>query len=169
MTSIEGFSKYLIYNNGDVWSLKRKKFLKQRFDKDGYPRLDLRTDDNKAKPVTFTVHRLVGIAYLGLDPTDSNLTIDHIDDDIKNNYLHNLQICTRKQNIMKKKITRKYDLPTGVVFCGKRYKAQIYHNGRFSLGLFNTKEEAGKAYQLVYEKIMKDVKECPNTTKSQKS
>ena len=37
MSSIQNFSNYLIYNNGDIYSVKRKIFLKPRYDRDGYP------------------------------------------------------------------------------------------------------------------------------------
>ena len=45
MSSIENYSNYLIYNSGEIFSIKRKKFLKSRFDKDGYKRCDLISDN----------------------------------------------------------------------------------------------------------------------------
>lgn len=155
MTSIENFSNYLIYNSGEVYSIKRQKFLKPRLDKDGYPRVDIRSD--LKQPHTFHIHKLVALAYLDFIPAP-NLTIDHIDNNPTNNYLHNLQICTRIQNIMRIKRLRKSGLPRGVYRIGNKYKAQITIMGKLmNLGLYNTAEEASSAYMIEFNKIMENV------------
>ena len=62
MSSIKNFSNYLIYNSGDVYSIKRKIFIKSRFDKNNYKRVTLWNDDKKMK--TLKIHQLVAMAYL---------------------------------------------------------------------------------------------------------
>ena len=47
MSQIADYSNYLIYNNGDIYSKKLKRFLKQRRDKDNYLRVDLCSDISK--------------------------------------------------------------------------------------------------------------------------
>ena len=37
------FPNYRIYPNGDIYSMKRKIFLKTRLDKDGYKRISLKS------------------------------------------------------------------------------------------------------------------------------
>ena len=55
MKDIEGFKGlYAITDDGEVWSYKTQKFLKQRRDKDNYLRVSL-TKDGKIK--TFHIHR----------------------------------------------------------------------------------------------------------------
>lgn len=156
MTSITNFSKYLIYNNGDVYSIKNKKILKKRFDKDGYPRIDLQ-NDNKKK-ITFHIHKLVAIAYLNFIPAP-NLTIDHIDHNKTNNYLHNLQICTRAQNIMRKRCINKINgLPKGVYKSKKLYNAIInIDKKKIIIGTYENADLAHDAYMSEVNKIMKDI------------
>ena len=165
MTSIENYSKYLIYNNGDVYSIKRKKFLKLRLDKNGYKRVDLYNDSKQAK--TFKIHQLVAIAYLDfiLEP-DSNLCIDHIDNNITNNYLHNLQIITKIQNTRKAKFKNKNGLMRGVHHyknkkknVNKNFKSMInINNIRINLGYFESEIEAHNAYIIEFNKLMIGVK-----------
>ena len=46
---MEFWDNYIVYNSGEVFSKKRKKFLKQRNDKDGYKRVDLTNKDKVKK------------------------------------------------------------------------------------------------------------------------
>ena len=95
MKQIEGFSKYFITEDGQVWSEKTKKFLKPRFDKDGYVRISLRNDEGKLK--TRFIHRLVAEAYI---PNPEGLaTVNHKDEDKQNNCVDNLEWLSQKDNI----------------------------------------------------------------------
>ena len=47
MCSIANFSNYLIYNSGEIYSIRNKKFLKKRYDRDGYPRISISSDNKK--------------------------------------------------------------------------------------------------------------------------
>ena len=158
MSQIADYSNYLIYNNGDIYSKKLKRFLKQRRDKDNYLRVDLCSDISKRK--TFKIHQLVAICYLNHDLNNKcNHVIDHIDGNINNNYLHNLQIITRTQNSRKKNITRINGLPSGVHFTGKTYNCKIVINGiRITFNKFKTAEEASKKHDEIYFALMKNVK-----------
>ena len=156
MTSINNYSKYLIYNNGDVYNIKRKIFMKTRLNKDGYVRTDLRSDDKKTK--TFQIHQLVAIAYLGHELGNNDIVIDHIDNDKTNNYLHNLQIITRQQNSMKNK--KKRDLPIGV-YKYKKNKFCSYFTWNKNLvwlGSFTNIEDCLKTYNEATQHLMIGVK-----------
>ena len=159
MTSIDNFSNYLIYNNGDVYSKKREIFLKPRYDKTGYARYDMRSDDKQTH--TKKAHQLVCIAYLGLIPeykTKSILVIDHIDNNKTNNYLHNLQIITREQNLRRINKEKKTGLSKGVVYSGNKFKASITINKqKINLGKYDTELEAYVAYKKAIEPLMKNV------------
>ena len=155
MTSIKNFPNYLIYNSGDIYSLKRKIFLKPRFDKDNYKRVDL---SNKNKSKTFFVHQLVALAYLNHD-LSTNLCVDHIDNDRTNNYLHNLQVITKEQNSRKKNIKKKSGLSKGVTKSGKKFISKIcIKKVKIILGIFDNEKEASLCYNNKFNELMIDVK-----------
>ena len=95
MKQIEGFSKYFITEDGQVWSEKTKKFLKSRFDKDGYVRISMKNDEGKLK--TRFIHRLVAEAYI---PNPEGLaTVNHKDENKQNNRVDNLEWLSQEDNI----------------------------------------------------------------------
>tara|TARA_R110000868_G_scaffold200345_6_gene447705 strand:+ start:480 stop:959 length:480 start_codon:yes stop_codon:yes gene_type:complete len=157
MSQIDNYSNYLIYNSGDIYSKKYKKFLKPRKDKYGYYRVDLCSDKHIRK--TIKIHQLVGMAYLNHNLENSDYVIDHIDSNINNNYLHNLQRITRIQNCRKKNVKRKNGLPSGVYFTGKHYFCNIVINGvRIRFNKFKTAKEASDKHDEIYNALMKGVK-----------
>lgn len=84
---------YAITSCGKVWSYHRNKFLALRYDKDGYPRVDLRKD---GKSKTYFVHRLLAITYL---PNPNNLPyVNHKDEIKKHSWINNLEWCTAWYN-----------------------------------------------------------------------
>tara|TARA_R110000737_G_scaffold4037_2_gene13377 strand:+ start:118 stop:591 length:474 start_codon:yes stop_codon:yes gene_type:complete len=151
---MEFYDNYLIYNSGDVYSIKSKKFLKPRFDRDGYKRVDL-YKDNVAK--TFFIHQLVAIVYKDYVP-NNKLVIDHIDDNRTNNFLHNLQIITRQQNSRKIKYpNKKNGLPKGITT--NKHKTKFYANIKIDgvkcyLGCSNNLIEAHDIYMKKYTELM---------------
>ena len=62
-----------------------------------------------------------------------------------------LRLATRSQNnayLSGARKGRKHDLPLGVTRHGRRYRAQVSHNGQYHhLGIFDTPEEASAAAQ----------------------
>lgn len=94
MKDIEGYEGlYAITSCGKVWSYKSKKFLKARYDKDGYISVALRKD---GKTKYFFVHRLVAMAYI---PNPNNLPeVNHKNEIKSDNNINNLEWCTRKYN-----------------------------------------------------------------------
>lgn len=60
----------------------------------GYLMLTLRRD---GKQITQSVHRLVAEAFLG--GPHPGLDVNHIDGDKTNNYIENLEWCTREENV----------------------------------------------------------------------
>lgn len=95
MKQIEGFSKYFITEDGQVWSEKTKMFLKPRFDKNGYVRISMKNDEGKLK--TRFIHRLVAEAYI---PNPEGLaTVNHKDENKQNNCVDNLEWLSQKDNV----------------------------------------------------------------------
>lgn len=76
------------------------------------------------------------------------MQVDHIDHDPLNNRKSNLRICTQAQNNSnQRKLTRNTSGYTGVVRCGKSWRAQMFYKRKwYNLGLHDTKESAARAY-----------------------
>jgi len=89
---IVGFEDYLINRNGDIWSTKSNKILKQQINSGGYKFILL------SKHFRF-VHRLVYETWIG--EIKNGYTIDHIDENKQNNNVSNLQQLTRSENTLK--------------------------------------------------------------------
>ena len=78
------------------------------------------------------------------------LDIDHRDGDGLNNQKNNLRLCTHQQNMMNRKLNKNSSSTyKGVHYSSVRQKwqARIQTDGkRISLGFFNGKEDAARAY-----------------------
>ena len=91
MLPIVDFPGYYITKDGKVWSEKTKKFLKLNGDR--YYFVDLYKNGIKYHK---KIHRLVAEAFI---PNPNNLPqINHIDENIHNNCVTNLEWCTQKKN-----------------------------------------------------------------------
>lgn len=95
MRDVVGFEGlYGITEDGQVFNYKLQKFMKQRFDRDGYLRTNL---SKKGKQYTVFVHRLLAEAFI---PNPKNLPlINHKDENKTNNALDNLEWCTPWYNL----------------------------------------------------------------------
>lgn len=90
----EGFSKYLISTDGQVYSLKSDRLLPQGITHGGYKQVDVFNDDGIKKHMR--VHRLVYMAHVGVIP--QGMQINHKDEDKTNNSIDNLELMTNKEN-----------------------------------------------------------------------
>jgi len=145
---VEGFEDYEISNLGRVKSLKfgKEKILKYSNTFNNYNSIGL--FKNK-KSYRFNIHQLVAIAFLNHKPCGYEVVVDHINDDIKDNRVENLQLITQRDNTFKTqgKYTSKYK---GVHFDKKinKFISMISLNGkRINLGCFKTEIEAHEVYQ----------------------
>lgn len=89
--------KYQVSNLGNVRALNyhrenRVKLIIPHKDKHGYLRLGLYKN---GKLKNYQVHRLVMLAFV----RDSNLTVNHKDENKQNNKLENLEYMTNKDNV----------------------------------------------------------------------
>lgn len=96
---IEGYEDYLIYDDGRLWSKKRKIFKKHVTNKKGYLRVQL-CKNSKVK--NFYIHRLVALHYI--PNPDNKSDVDHINDNPSDNKLENLQWLTGEENNDKRNI-----------------------------------------------------------------
>lgn len=87
--------RYMVSEEGEIFSVKLNRVLTGQKDKDGYIRVTLR--DNNGKRVTKYIHRIVAETFLPL-PEHSNYEIDHIDGCRTNNKLSNLRWLSSGDN-----------------------------------------------------------------------
>lgn len=110
---------YTIDTQGNIYSIKRKKYIKPVPDKDGYLRVNLYL--NK-KMYTKKVHRLVAIAFI---PNPLNLpVVNHLDCDILNNDVSNLEWTTFEGNT---EHARQHGLLKGAINPNPK-KGEEHHN-----------------------------------------
>ena len=89
---IEGFSNYLVYPNGKVFSFTKGGFVNQGSNHGGYLQVSIGYKPRKS----ILVHRLVAKAFI---PNPNNLEfVDHKDRDKNNNNVDNLRWVTRRDN-----------------------------------------------------------------------
>lgn len=96
---LENFSNYYIYEDGRIYSIKAKRFLKpiNSIDKN----LNITLRDNNKKRKFFYVNRLIYEAFNG--PIPEGLQVIHINGIRDDNRLINLRLLTHKEVELKKK------------------------------------------------------------------
>lgn len=93
---IEGFiDRYVVYEDGRVWSQRSKNFLKAHDIGNGYYSVKLYKEGRNYNRF---VHRIVAQAFI---PQEDKLKsfVNHIDGNKANNHVSNLEWLTRKENI----------------------------------------------------------------------
>ena len=90
----QGFSKYLISTDGQVYSLKSDRLLPQGITNRGYKQVDVCNDEGNKKHMR--VHRLVYMAHIGAIP--EGMQINHKDENKVNNCIDNLELMTNREN-----------------------------------------------------------------------
>lgn len=91
---IQGWEDYTIDIDGNVFSKRKKKYLKQETNKYGYCKVKLQKNKYQR---TMSVHRLVAENFL---QNENNYPqVNHIDGNKKNNNISNLEWCSAKHNM----------------------------------------------------------------------
>jgi hypothetical protein len=93
---INGYEKYYVSKNGDIYSSTTNKILKPVKNKSGYTYVTLSTS-NKKKCNKY-IHILVANAYI--DNPDDKKYVNHKDKDRSNNKLSNLEWVTARENMI---------------------------------------------------------------------
>ena len=143
--NIDGYDNYQVSNFGRIRNCTTDRILQLGDDTHGYLKVHL---SKNGKVKTHKVHILVANEFI--ERPDGKSCVDHIDRNRINNHVNNLRWVTRSENNrnigMLKNNTTGYK---GVSYhkSGKKYEAYIRHQGKkHHLGLFNTAEEAARAY-----------------------
>lgn len=148
--NIDGDNRYQVSSFGRVKSYVylKERVLKAYKNRKGYLTVDIYRNKQR---YSIQVHQLVAIAFLNHKPCGMDIIVDHIDGNILNNHLSNLQLTTNGENVRKQRkrpnATSKY---VGVSFCklSNKWKAQIQINKKKKhIGLYKSQLEAINAYQ----------------------
>jgi len=135
---VEGYSDYIIFKTGKIFSKKRNRFLEPWDTKKSGFRIMLYK--NKKGKFLF-LHRLLGIAFI---PNPLNLKeIDHIDRNNLNNDLSNLRWVNRSENSLNRGLQKNNKL--GLRFIHKHTNRNLFvvHIPRLNYNKnFKTEEEA---------------------------
>lgn len=148
--TIPGYENYTVNHLGVV--RRGQKQLKTTLVKSGYVTVAL---SKNGIPKTYTVHRLVALAFWG----PSNLVVDHRNGNKSDNRLSNLRYCTQRENISEGLNVTNITGITGVSLNSEKYqnrfRARIRINGKLNdLGSFYTAQLAGIAYQNAKQKLI---------------
>ena len=151
---IPDFPSYMIDTDGVVYN-KNGSVKSLTLNRYGYLKATLSVD---GKRYYKAVHRLVLHAFKGFD-LDDELVVHHINHKRDDNNVHNLDAIPQRLNVSLREKDK--GLPVGVrlTYNKKNYTATIGIEGRsYSLGIFETPEDASNAYQYSLRKYLEDKK-----------
>ena len=140
---IDGFSSYTFTSCGKVFSTtknKKREIIGSK-DKDGYLKITLLNDQKEI--FYFRKHRLIAWAFLG----KSDLQVNHIDGNILNNSIDNLEYVTQMENQSHRRKSKGYHV--GVCWAKKENKWRAYFQYKkkwHHLGFYEKFDEAKNAY-----------------------
>lgn len=98
---------YTITDCGNVYSLRRRKYMKNQKDKNGYYCINLAKNGNVKR---FFIHTLVFLSFGG--EIKSGYTVNHIDGNKENNNINNIECITLIENI-------KHAIDNGLIYSRK--------------------------------------------------
>ena len=151
------FSKYFILRDGSLYNRNNGKTISNNpKSKLGYVQYKLTNDQGQSKDIY--AHRLVASEYLGLDLSNVNLTVDHINGIKHDNRVENLRVCTQFENIAFG-IERRNALPSGITKFTPKTGKTIYAYRR------TVKGESVQKASVNYNKVLEFKKEYENNLK----
>lgn len=143
---IKSVSRLIKNSRGNGYRKIKYRFLSQYLSGKGYYEVSLYKN---GKRETYSVHVLIGIAFLGHNPNGHILLIDHKNNIKTDNKASNLQVITNRKNLSKNK-TNKTSKYTGVslVKVTGFWRSDIYiNNKQVYLGSFKVEIDAHITYQ----------------------
>lgn len=134
---------YWATSKGDVWSVRKRVFLKTGKNRGGYQHVSL-FKDGKGK--TTCIHRIVAQLFVPNDCPETRKDVDHVNRMRTDNRASNLRWSTRSENLHNK---------TKQEGCTSQYYGVCWHAQRNKwvarikegyIGLYESEEEAARAY-----------------------
>ena len=132
-------NKLIVYDDGLIFNLRTRKIIKGSINNMGYRCTEIQDNGNR---YCYKIHRIVAFAYKGLDITNPDIKVDHINAIKTDNRFENLRCGTQQQNMFNLPKAKGYHMRKD----GK-YVAQIKFNGKnIYLGTFNSPVVARYSY-----------------------
>lgn len=98
MITLPGFEKYLIYEDGRIWSKSKKCFMKPSLTLDGYPQsVFINAFSKNGYRQSIKIHRLIALAYC--ENPNGYKEVNHKDGNKLNNHASNLEWVSRSENL----------------------------------------------------------------------
>lgn len=149
VTGYEGL--YEVDSSGKVFSIiadahRRIQELKQYSNGNGYMKVNLYDLEGRCRKKY--VHRLVAEAFIPNPETKPN--VNHIDCDVKNNRIENLEWCTQSENVRYQLTKGRHSRAIQVIINGKHYDSER----EASLDIF------GNTWRFSYERRKRGDAEC---------
>ena len=152
---IEGYPDYQVSSFGRVkrfYKNGNNKILKPGTNENGYCNIKL---CKNGKPTNVSVHRLVANAFL--KNAKGKKCVDHIDNNRKNNHIHNLRFATHQENQQNSKQSKRNTSGYKGVYwhqSSNKWLAYVTVNRKkFSIGYYNDIQEAVQARQTKAKEI----------------
>lgn len=94
--AIDGYSKYMVSDRGEIMRVESQKILKSRPLPNGYMRVYMTADDGSRHDIL--IHRIVCRTFNG-EPTQGKTCVNHKDCNKANNHADNLEWCNYQDNM----------------------------------------------------------------------
>jgi hypothetical protein len=153
MTEIELYDiKYRCYEDGKIEKYYDKQFrhFNEGWNEVNYIKMTDEYIKIKSSGKLISAHRLIAIAFLGLNYNDKTIFIDHINHNKSDNRVSNLRLVTNQQNQWNQKNVKGYS---------KNYNKFVslirISNKQICLGRYDTAEEANQVYLEAKQKYHK--------------
>jgi hypothetical protein len=150
---VVNYPKYLIYEDGKIFSKFSNKYLNPKNKK--YLRISLFNGENSRR---VCIHKLVAEHYIHNDNPEIYIEIDHIDRNTLNNHYTNLRWVSKSMNNLNRGLLKNNKLgEKNISFvnnCKKPYRFNKMILGKTTEKLFYTLEEAKKYRDLINDNII---------------
>lgn len=144
---IDGYSRYIISNTGEVKNLKTGRILKKDSSRNYYE--VVLSKNGKTKK--YSIHRLVAEAFI---PNPENKPqVNHKDGNKLNNNLDNLEWCTTKENAEHARDILKISYNTENAHEARKIKINVLNENKEIIQTFNSINECANFYNIKYQTI----------------
>lgn len=144
----KGFPDYEVSSEGRVRNSKTGRILKTQTATNGYENLTLRKDN---KQYTRNVHRLVADSFY--DGDHEGRDVNHIDGDKKNNFVGNLEFCSRKENTI-------HAFKTGLAKSARSMKVRVIETGEVFESMRECARALGFSQTMLSDYFAGELKHC---------
>ncbi len=148
---VRSLNREIVYSDGRVYNYKSMLIKTRVVEMHGYEMVSL---NNKKKPKTFTVHRLVALTFVENPNTIDFNIVNHIDGNKLNNRSDNLEWCDKSYNMLHALDTMKLDHCHGEGHHHSKFTKEdvlsIYEKVHNGYSAYKLAEEYGVNHQSIY-------------------